>query len=526
MANYTRSMTQARRCLFVCLALGLLLIGCKRDKRAGPPDLILITVDTLRPDHLGAYGHETARTPHIDALARRGTAFLRAFAPMGRTTPSLASMFTGLWPHEHGCREVRTPLLHGELVASVLQQAGYATVGVTANPAAARDQGLAAGFDAFVQVGDRDREERWDAEDVTTHAIRLVEGAPSDKPLLLWAHYLDPHWPYQAHSAEDDEHTVSCSVLRELKRGDRESNADGRSQALLDACKKAYDEEIAFTDTQIGALLDDLRAKKRLDNAVVLLTSDHGENLGEAGLYYAHGPNVHDASLRIPLIIAGRGVRSGATRDEVVRLVDIAPTILSLAEVPASKWPPMRGRDHASVLRGDNPGPEGLLAFAESGGTLVRGNHSTLLSGRPRTGYCINKGPYSLCWRHVVGPFLYDRQSDPAMRKDLSKDEPELYEEMLGARQRWKPGMTRERSVSDGRFKLVERPRFEGGYSRTLYDTHADPTETKDLRKTNPDAYQALSRALADWTADIPGYVQEQLSEEAEAQLKALGYID
>ncbi|MGB5702668.1 MAG: hypothetical protein WBM48_07620 [Polyangiales bacterium] len=150
-----------------------------------------------------------------------------------------------------------------------------------------------------------------------------------------------------------------------------------------------------------------------------------------------------------------------------------------------------------------------------------------MLSGRPRTGYCINKGRDSLCWlSNVIKPMLFDRESDDAQGKDLRHEKPELYAEMLRARERWKPGMTRERSVSDGRFKLVERPRFEGGYSRTLYDTHADPAETKDVQKAQPEALEKLSRALSDWTADIPGYTQEALSDETEAQLKALGYID
>ena len=130
-------MTQARCRMLAFLALGFAAIsamGCAKKPRTGPPDVILITVDTLRPDHLGAYGNERARTPQIDALASSGALYTNAFAPMGRTTPSIASMMTGLWPHEHGCREVRTPVLHGTLLASVFEEAGYATIGITANP--------------------------------------------------------------------------------------------------------------------------------------------------------------------------------------------------------------------------------------------------------------------------------------------------------------------------------------------------------------------------------------------------------
>jgi arylsulfatase A-like enzyme len=510
----------------VCFILLLVLsLGCERACTRTPPDVILITVDTLRPDHLGAYGYKAAKTPHIDALAKRGTTFVNAFAPMGRTTPSLVSMLTGLWPHEQGCREVRTPIKRGTLITTVLKKAGYTNLGVTANRAAARKEGLAAGFDAFVQVAD-EPEEDWDAADVTAQALALVNDAPREKPVFLWVHYLDPHWPYQPPGATDRA-TKECSTLERIGRGAWESNADGRSHELLSKCRKAYDEEVAFTDTQIGRLLAELRKSKRLDNAVILFTADHGENFGEAGLYYAHGPNVHDANLRIPMIVAGLDVEQGATRHEVIRLVDMAPTILSLAKIPESEWPSMQGVDYSQIARDRSATlPEEVLAFAESGGTLVRGNHSYLLSGRPTKGYCINKQEHSLCWKRTETPALYDRKTDPKMRKDLRSEKPELYGEMFRARERWRPGMTRERSASDGRFKLIERPLFAGGYARTLHDTQTDPGELVDVRDAHPDVYHKLSQALADWTADVPGYVQEALSDEAEAQLKALGYVD
>lgn len=510
---------------FIILGLVVFLgLGCERTP---PPNVILITVDTLRSDHLGAYGHDTARTPNIDALAEDGTTFVNAFAPMGRTTPSLASMMTGLWPHQHGSREVRTPIERGRLIASTLKESGYATVGVTANRAAGRGEGLAEGFDAFAEIGGEGANEDWDANDVTGRATALVADAPIDRPLFLWVHYMDPHWPYTSPKPQSKGATRACSQLEKIPRGARESNDGEHSRKRLSACQQAYDDEIAFTDAQIGRLLAWLRENERLTNTVLLFTSDHGENFGEAGLYYAHGPNVHDASLRIPLIIAGKGFEKGATREEIVRLIDVAPTILSMAGVPEARRPSMSGVDQVGALRRvDEKESEPALAFAESGGTLVRGNHTHLLSGRPRSGYCINEGGHSLCWKGKGTPSLYDRKNDPEMSRDLRVEKPDLYAEMLRAHDRWTPGKTRERCVSDGRFKLVERPRFEGGYARTLHDTRLDPAETTDVRSKHPEAYERLSRALADWTADVPGYVQEALSDEAEAQLKALGYID
>jgi len=496
------------------------------EPRTGPPDLIVISIDTLRPDRLGAYGARAAQTPSIDALAARGTTFLNAFVPMGLTTPALASMLTGLWPHEHGSREVREPITHGEVVTEAIRASGYTTLGVIANPAAGRGLGLEKGFQTFVQVGDQGSQERWNAGDVTDHASALVEAAPGDKPVFLWAHYLDPHWPYEAPDTEDHAATAGCSKLREeISRGARASNAGGLSHERLDDCWGAYDQEITYTDTQVGRLIEELRKQKRLDNAVVLFTADHGENFGEGGLYYSHGANAHDASLRVPLIIAGSGFAKGAVRREVVRIIDVAPTLLSLATVPETNWPSMPGASQVEASGKDQTTP-GLLAFGESGGSPVLGNHARLLSGHLMSGYCINKDEYALCWRGLNVPTLHNWQRDPKLTQDLRAKEPALYAEMLRARERWRPGKTRERSVSDGRFKLVERPLFEGGYARGLYDTQEDWAEVIDVQAQHPEVYAKLAGELDAWTATIPDHVPQALSEEAAAQLRELGYIE
>jgi arylsulfatase A-like enzyme len=495
-------------------------------RRTGPPDLIIISIDTLRPDRLGAYGAPAAQSPSIDALAAWGTTFFNAFVPMGLTTPALASMMTGLWPHEHGSREVREPILHGEVITEVLRATGYTTLGVIANPAAGRGLGLENGFETFVQVGDQGPRERWNASDVTDHATALVDAAPSDKPFFLWAHYLDPHWPYAAPGTEGHAATAGCTKLgEEVPRGARESNKGGLAQERLNDCWGAYDEEIAYTDTQVGRLLDELQKRKRLDHAVVLFTADHGENFGEGGLYYTHGANAHDASLRVPLIMAGPGFAEGATRREVVRIIDVAPTLLALGRVPETSWPAMRGVSQVGPSGKEHATP-GLLAFGESGGSPVLGNHERLLSGHILTGHCINKEEFSLCWNGPSVPRLYDRQRDPKLKQDLRTMEPVLYEEMLRARDRWKPGQTRERSVSDGRFKLIERPLFEGGYARSLYDTQEDWDEVVDVRTRHPEVYAKLAGELDAWTAAIPDQVPQAIGEEAEAQLRELGYVE
>jgi arylsulfatase len=490
-----------------------------------PLNLIVISVDTVRADHYGAYGYEHARTPVVDRLAKEGTTFRYAIAPIPRTTPALASMMTGLYPHEHGARDVNQRVRKGTFVAAKLREAGFTTSAVTANPAAGKSEGFADDFGEFIEIGMSKGNK---ATRITDEALGLNERAPKDKPLFLWVHYIDPHSPYKAPKEWREKPQDKCDALIRIKqpRGLRRVNYGGHSAEAIPHCLNAYDAEIAYTDSEIGRLMKGLRKSGRLDNAVVLFTSDHGENFGEWGAYYGHGVNVHDGAVRVPLIIAGPGIKKGATVDEVIGLHDLAPTMLSLMNIPESEWPGMSGNDYSAFVReGQKPEPMDRLAYARSGGALLIDFYTALLSGRPRTGYCINKDDFSLCWKRAKPPELFER-SDIKRTADVKDEHPEIYEALMAARERWKPGSTRQQSVSDGRFKLVERPRFEGGYERALYDLQADPAETLDVQAEHPEDYSRLAQALEGWTENIPGYVQQELSAEQEAQLRALGYVE
>ena len=152
--------------LTLLVALTAEIFGCDR-KPPIPENLILITVDTLRADRIGAYGKEGAGTPNLDALASSGTTFTRAYAPMGRTTPALASMMTGLWPHHHGSREVGHKVERGTFLATHLKGAGFATIGITANRLAGKKQGFSTDFDVF-------EEHPNDASVTTDRAVEAV----------------------------------------------------------------------------------------------------------------------------------------------------------------------------------------------------------------------------------------------------------------------------------------------------------------------------------------------------------------
>lgn len=511
------------------LLLGVLAVasGCSNkllpnvDSDA-PPSLIVISVDTLRADRLGAYDYPAARTPIADRLAKEGVTFDYAIAPVPRTTPALGSMFTGLWPHEHGAREVHDRIRHGELVAEVLQKHGFHTSAVTANPAAGRRQGFARGFDEFDQLRVTD-----DASVVTDHAIALLEEAQEDEPLFLWVHYFDPHSPYRAPKAWRTGPQAKCKALRKFKKGQWRSNFRGVSEKALPDCSRAYDAEIAFTDSEVGRLMKALRSADRLDNAIVVFTSDHGENFGEWGSYFGHGVNVHDAAIRVPLIVAGAGIAKSERVATPIGLHDLAPTLLALAGVPRSNWPKMSGTDHSKAARRP-PGSavQAPIAFARSGGVLLIDDHTAIISGRPRTGYCMNDERFSLCWKGESPPTLHDRSRDPLLKADVKAAHPAIYESLVEARKRWTPTDVRERSASDGHLKLVESPRLQGGFARSLYDLDQDPDEILDVKDAHRADLARLGDALDRWTAAIPGHTRRALSEEEEAQLKALGYVE
>jgi arylsulfatase A-like enzyme len=500
--------------------------------QASPPNIVAITVDTLRWDGLGCNGSERARTPRIDSLASAGTNFLQATTPFPRTTPALASLFTGLLPHRHGSREVMDPLLRGATLADLLSRRGYRTIGVSANHAAGPRVNLHRGFAEFFLVNPPS------AEVVTARALSLSKRVDAEEPLLLWVHYFDPHFPYLPPATFRQPEAPKCRNLmerlrrRELEKGAVQENHDGGSAEALEDCEQLYDSEVAYTDVQIGLLLDGLGASGRLENAVVVFTSDHGENLGEAGLFFEHGPNVHDASMRVPLIIAGPGLARNRTDRDVARLEDLMPTLLALADVDPEDRPATDGLDLGPRLRADAPAPAleaaiGPVAFAESGSSLVMPSIRPLVTGRARERHCINGERFSLCQSPGEQPVLFDHVVDPGLTQDVSEAHPEEFERLREAQERWPPEHCRERTVRTPRFKLVEYPLLEGGYRRALYDLGNDPRELRDVSQAHPEVAATLGRHLDRYTAELPApATRPPRSFEQDEILRSLGYVE
>jgi arylsulfatase len=514
----------------------------------------LISVDTQRADRLGFLGYPGAHTPHLDQLAADGVSLEQAITPMPRTTPGLASLLTGLWPKHHGSREVGDAMTAGSTLAELLGAAGYGTLGVSTNASAGPKQNLDRGFDRFVtyeqlleSYGDRlyyDTSSNpasgpgW-GETTTDEALRLAAELDTGRPLFLWVFYFDPHFLYRPPSPwQNDIEAEACWRLYEwglanLERGGEVySDVGGISSAALEDCSKLYDAEIAYTDAQIGRLIEGLRQLDRFDDALVIFTADHGENLGEEGLFFEHGDNVHDAAIRVPLLFRHPALPRGAVDGEASSLVDVVPTVLSLLDLESSGLElSLDGEDLSARLRAagaKRPPRPRRITFAESANALW--NHATeqVITGRPPGSVCIHDRRYTLCraGHEPPGRFrLYDHLEDPRLQIDVAGQLPDEVARLAAEFDNWEPESARHLTARLGRYKLVRSPRLEGGYRSRLVDLEADPSERLDHSQQQPRLAAALGAALDAWMADIPAPETRQLDPELDQTLRTMGYL-
>jgi arylsulfatase A-like enzyme/Tfp pilus assembly protein PilF len=371
------------------------------DSPGGPYNLLLVTLDTTRRDRLGCCGDEQALTPNLDALAARGVLFEQAVAPTPVTLPSHATILTGLDPQEHGIRNNGTFVLDSSCVtiAELLRERGYATGAVLgAFPVEARF-GLDQGFDSYDDDFPAESHVRaWQtaqrrADEVTRLALQWME-AHRGGPFFHWAHYFDPHFPYEP------------------------------PQAYRDSGEHRYDGEVAFMDAQIGELIEGMRGLGLLERTWILLVGDHGESLGEHG-EPGHSMLIYAATQYVPCILvppeSWQGLPSKRIRGrrvrEVVRLCDLAPTALNALGF-AQGISPGTGSSLLPLIAGTWEGPrvaytETLVPFLEYGWSELRGVRSD-----------------RWCYIRAPEPELYDLHRDPAESQNLYGAFPEVAERL------------------------------------------------------------------------------------------------
>lgn len=369
---------------------------------AGGPNVLLITIDTLRWDHVGAYGAVGTATPILDGLAARGVRFETAIAHAPLTAPSHASILTGLTPVRHGVRDNGAFALPANLptLATILRGAGYATAGFISGFPLERRFGFATGFETYDDQLLRRRspgvagasgrpvasaaERR--ADETTDHVIAWLNSrnpvsGRARTPWFAWVHYFDPHAAYEP-----------------------------PPEYLRAYAGRPYSGEIAFVDAQIGRLFSVLADRGDVAQTVVLVTADHGESLGEHG-EETHGVFIYDSTLRVPWIVAGPQVPAARVAGVVAQGVDVLPTLLDLVGVPAPST--IEGRSLRPAIEGrrmaDEPVYiESLLAFRNFGWSALHGVRDAR-------------------WKYVDAPSpeLYDLTLDPSESGNRMPEHPE-----------------------------------------------------------------------------------------------------
>jgi arylsulfatase A-like enzyme len=406
----------------LALAAAVLLAvvaGCERQSR--PLNVLLIGVDTLRPDHLGCYGYHRDTSPEIDRLAGSGVLFENAISQSPWTLPSFASVFTSLYPTQHGASALNTQLRTDRpTLAMMLLKRGYSTAAIVNAPFLRPEFKLDRGFECYdYKPPFADRL----ADGTTEDALAWID-AHIDEPFFIFAHYFDPHLPYDPPGPYD---RMFCPDYAGELAPPFDINLFPRARATnfetmkavppedWDYIRALYDGEIAFTDTAIGALLDGLKERGLSDNTLIVFLSDHGEEFFEHE-GFEHGHTLYNELISVPLIVSLPGrVPEGARVADHVRLIDVAPTILDfLGLEPTAR---LEGASLKPLIAGEG------AALAAEGSLLPSGIgfSESMLYGAERK--CILAYPWKYTYEVMTGNHtLVNLMADPAEMLDVAHD--------------------------------------------------------------------------------------------------------
>jgi arylsulfatase A-like enzyme len=341
--------------LLTVLALPAVLSAAAKPRRIEGPNILLITVDTTRADHLSCYGYPLRTSPNIDKLASEGVRFQNAYSPIPLTGPAHIALMTSLYPQQHGATINGMHMSsHPRPVtlAQILHRLGYRTAAfVSAWPVKKGITGLGRGFDVYNQKFTYHYKlvnSARDGKDTTDAALRWLKKRGDKHPFFLWVHYFDPHEPYDLRPEFADlPRTPGASEIR---------LASQRKLSVEDAQRvTAYDSEIAYSDHYIGQVLQQVEAMGIRERTLIVLAADHGESLGENG-YWGHGDKLFQGIVHIPLIISRPGtIPQGLVVKEDVGLLDIMPTILDYVGIPARL--PLEGQSFRPFVEAASQAP-------------------------------------------------------------------------------------------------------------------------------------------------------------------------
>jgi len=406
--------------------------------RAGPPNILLITVDTLRADVIGPRPGGPSATPEIDRLARQSDVYTDAFTAVNATNPSFASIFTGRYAKDHGVYNLTTPLAPGQAtLTQALAAAGYDTLAViSAHHLGDRNSGLGRGFRTVVQA-----DRQFAAELAVESAMGWL--ARAGAPFFAWVHLFDPHTSHTPPAPYSiGRRPATASGLGPVRAwldfrslGSREFD-----EPDLAGNRDLYLGEVAYVDRQVGRLIAYATSRGLLANTVVVFVADHGESLGEHGILYRH-VGLYDTTTHVPLMIRWPGQRPGRTLRGLVQTLDLFPTLLRAAglEPPA---------DQDGRALGE------LFAEGRRGRTAVFAEHAEALGAMVRTSRHLYFESRGNGWI-PDGRYLFDVARDPEELRNLAgegrPEEPRLREALRAflSQRRPLPGVARRRALSD-----------------------------------------------------------------------------
>jgi arylsulfatase A-like enzyme len=462
-----------------------------------PRNVVFIVIDTLRADRLSCYGYPQPTSPRLDRLAAEGVRFEHAIVQKSKTSPSVASLLTGTYPHTHGI-VTSSSWLPDEAVTlpEILDDAGWTTAAFVANSGVSATFNFHQGFRTHVQV--KKREGGNHAERVSRHVLPWLEENHAE-PFFLYVHYIDPHSPYdppepfRGRFTGDDLYApfrdVRLPIGETFTRMIFEKAVidDGATELALYLAR--YDEEIAYVDAEVGRLLATLKELGREEDTLVVFTSDHGESLYEHEIYFNHGLYAYEDNIRVPLVLRyPPALESGRVEEDVVESIDLMPTILEMLGLPPH--PEVEGQSLVALLLGAGDARP-RSAFAEGG----YDKENLIRAIRTRN------------WKLIFNPKGADLHADPFRARILLSP-------------------TRTRTLLNA---------VHGGPGSTarweLYDVSEDPAEEVNLVERRPEVFASLQRDLEAWMALAPAERNPRvidpgdLPEDVLEELRALGYI-
>jgi choline-sulfatase len=414
--------------LALLLACAFWVSGCqpKRD-----PNVLILVIDALRPDHLGCYGYGLATSPAIDGLARRGVLFTDATSPSSYTRAAVPSIFASVYPNAHGVlnqgKQVKMLSDEYKTLAETLKERGYATVAFAPNPSLHRSFNFGQGFDLYddnFQVAGPKAQDFETARKINDRTLAWLR-KNQRKPFFAYLHYRDVHAPYVP-PPPYDRMFGQPGQGRPLTRAEYESQPSDiknpRRYRDLGSYIERYDGEIRYTDDHLARFLDTLSKEGFLDDTVIFLTADHGESFLEHGSW-THGTGLYEELTHVPLLLVLPGEKTTSRRVAVpVQTTDIYPTVLELLNVEIP--PGLQGRSLLEAIQGQADPNRPVFSEALVNRRLRPWNFGQLAAVRSRG------------WKLIYNRWsrsgeLYNLVRDPAETRNLADREPEQARNLL-----------------------------------------------------------------------------------------------